>query len=209
MHSKLLLPLATFATLLHAVQIPHDLNNGIYDVQFSKDGKPTFTKTHEIDAILPRAALPPPPTNPHARSLTSVLDPRDNGPPSDGSINCVSNGLLYDYDLHNAQSLRADWCDAGNTVWGGSLKIAQYFTASAYLCNYSGNSQGCSSGEVYGTGNKTVDQCGTQNGGNDGNPGYTPGSYFDVRTAEAYDFSGGWQKTYGFDLTGASICDNL
>ncbi|MCJ1450201.1 hypothetical protein MMC28_000530 [Mycoblastus sanguinarius] len=164
-----------------------------------ENGKPTFTLTHQIDDQFP-------PNSPQARSSEIA----ERGVPGDASLNCVNNGLIYDYDLKNAQSMLGQWCDAGNTVWGSSLKIVQYYTASTYLCNYSGSSQGCSSEEVYSAGNLTVAQCGKSNGGNDADPSYHNGTpNWNIVTPGAYDWIGSWDKTYGFDKTGASICSNL
>lgn len=61
-------------------------------------------------------------------------------------VGCVTRPT-YQNDTNQARSGLNAWCNAGNVVLGTSAEFLSYTSAIAYICNYSGPTNHCSSAE--------------------------------------------------------------
>ncbi len=76
-----------------------------------------------------------------------------------------SGRSLNPSDFSSVKSAMDNWCDGGNQIGSSKSEFWYYQSAMAYMCNYSGNSQGCRSTE-YDTASTLVDvSCGANTAG--------------------------------------------
>ena len=61
-------------------------------------------------------------------------------------VGCVTHPT-YQNDTNGARSGLNAWCNAGNVVRGTNAEFLSYTSAIAYICNYSGSTNRCSSAE--------------------------------------------------------------
>ncbi|KAH8676485.1 hypothetical protein BGZ60DRAFT_556087 [Tricladium varicosporioides] len=166
-----LLPSLTL-TLAGSLSVPTDLANGLYSITRFDNG--SFSAPTLLQAM--------PDTNSKRAIYSSLIEERTLPNPQIGCSNRGTNAG----DMAVTRNGLNKWCDQGNTMPGNSYQWFTYNSAQSYICNYSGNRQGCSSGE-YNDANSLID---TACGG--GQAGW-------VRIND-------WAKAYGRDNSGVSQC---
>ena len=165
MHIKasLISVIPAFTALSQAIIVPVDLPDGRYSISLATNKNSSvpvlFTAGEERLSTL--GSLPHP------------------------SIGCASYST-YQNDANVARNGLNAWCNAGNVVRETSAEFFSYGSAIAYICNYAGSTNPCSSSEFDVVNQLINADCGGSNAG----------------WVEIDD----WGKAYGRDNKGVPIC---